>query len=378
MKKCIVVSDSFKGTLPSSRICALARDVFGRIMPDCELITVPVADGGEGTVDCFVQALGARRVFTSVSGPYGEPVRAGFAVIGETAIIEMASAAGLPLVGDKKDPMRAGTRGVGQLIAHAVSGGCKKILLGLGGSATNDGGCGCAYALGAVFTDINGRSFVPTGGTLRDIEKIDLSGVKKLLGGVEVTVMCDVDNPLYGKNGAAYVFAPQKGADAQGVEILDDNLRHLARKILECTGADVSELPGGGAAGGMGAGCVAVVGGRLCSGIDAILDAVSFDDMLEGAGMVIAGEGKLDSQSLQGKVVSGVARRTGAKGVPLVVLSGVVDDSAADVYCRGVSAVFCTNRAARPVSELHEHCESDYTSALGDILRLVKIVEGIS
>ena len=233
-------------------------------------------------------------------------------------------------------------------------------------------------ALGAVFTDINGRSFVPTGGTLRDIEKIDLSGVKKLLGGVEVTVMCDVDNPLYGKNGAAYVFAPQKGADAQGVEILDDNLRHLARKILECTGADVSELPGGGAAGGMGAGCVAFLGGRLCSGIDAILDAVSFDDMLEGTDMVISGEGKLDSQSLQGKVVSGVARRTGAKGVPLVVLSGVVDDSAADVYCRGVSAVFCTNRAARPVSELHEHCESDYTSALGDILRLVKIVEGIS
>ena len=174
------------------------------------------------------------------------------------------------------------------------------------------------------------------------------------------------------------MFAPQKGADAQGVEILDDNLRHLARKILECTGADVSELPGGGAAGGMGAGCVAFLGGRLCSGIDAILDAVSFDDMLEGTDMVISGEGKLDSQSLQGKVVSGVARRTGAKGVPLVVLSGVVDDSAADVYCRGVSAVFCTNRAARPVSELHEHCESDYTSALGDILRLVKIVEGIS
>ncbi len=376
MKKCIVVSDSFKGTLSSLRICELARGVFEHLMPECELITVPVADGGEGTVECFVHSLGARKVLCEVSGPYGQPVTAELAVMGGTAIIEMAAAAGLPLAGDNKDPLRAGTLGVGQLIKHAVELGCTKILLGLGGSATNDGGCGCAHALGAEFFDKSGRSFIPTGGTLRDIERIDLSRVRPLLDGVELTVMCDVENPLYGPNGAAYVFAPQKGADAETVELLDKNLRHLSEKLTECVGADISSLPGGGAAGGMGAGCVAMLGGRLCSGIDAILDAVRFDDMLIGTDMVISGEGRLDSQSLQGKVISGVAERCKAKGVPLIVLAGVIGDGIEEVYSSGVSAVFCTNRAARPSSELLRHCESDYTSALGDILRLMNAVHG--
>lgn len=372
MRKCIVVSDSFKGTLSSLQICGLARGVFERLMPECMLITVPVADGGEGTVECFVHSLGAERVLCEVSGPYGEPVTAELAVMGDTAIIEMASAAGLPLVGDNKDPLRAGTLGVGQLIRHAVELGCRKILLGLGGSATNDGGCGCAHALGAEFFDKNGRSFIPTGGTLCNIQSIRLGRVRELLCGVELTVMCDVENPLYGKKGAAYVFAPQKGADAAAVELLDRNLRHFSEKLIECTGVDISSLPGGGAAGGMGAGCVALLGGRLCSGIDAILDAVRFDDMLIGADMVISGEGRLDSQSLQGKVISGVATRCKAKAVPLVVLAGVIGEDAEEVYGSGVSAVFCTNRAARPAAELAEHCKNDYIAALGDILRLIK------
>ncbi len=372
MKKCIVVSDSFKGTLSSLRICELARGVFEHLMPDCELITVPVADGGEGTVECFVHSLGARRVLCEVSGPYGQPVAAELAVMGSTAVIEMAAAAGLPLVGENKDPLRAGTFGVGQLIRRAVELGCTRILLGLGGSATNDGGCGCACALGAEFLDKDGRSFVPAGGTLCDIESIELGRTRELLRGVELTVMCDVENPLYGPNGAAHVFAPQKGADAAAVELLDKNLRHFSEKLIECLGADVSALSGGGAAGGMGAGCVALLGGRLCSGIDAILDAVRFDDMLDGAGMVISGEGRLDSQSLQGKVISGVAERCKAKNVPLIVLAGVLGDGIDEVYTSGVSAVFCTNRAARPSSELAAHCESDYTAALGDILRLIK------
>ena len=371
MRKCIVVSDSFKGTLSSLRICELARGVFERLMPECKLITVPVADGGEGTVECFVHSLGAERVLCEVSGPYGAPVTAELAVMGDTAIIEMAAAAGLPLVGDNKDPLRAGTLGVGQLIRHAVELGCRKILLGLGGSATNDGGCGCAHALGAEFFDKNGRSFIPTGGTLCNIQSIRLGRVRELLCGVDLTVMCDVENPLYGKKGAAYVFAPQKGADAAAVELLDRNLRHFSEKLIECTGVDISSLPGGGAAGGMGAGCVALLGGRLCSGIDAILDAVRFDDMLIGADMVISGEGRLDSQSLQGKVISGVATHCKAKAVPLVVLAGVIGEDAEEVYGSGVSAVFCTNRAARPAAELAEHCKNDYIAALGDILRLI-------
>lgn len=376
MKKCIVVSDSFKGTLSSSRICALAHDVFSDIMPECSLVTVPVADGGEGTVDCFVQALGAERVYADVRGPLGDSVHASYAALGKTAVIEMAAAAGLPLVGNKPAPLTASTYGVGELILHAVAAGCNKILLGLGGSATNDGGCGCAAALGAVFSDERGESFIPAGGTLGDVAAIDLDKLKKNLAGIDITVMCDVENPLFGENGAAYVFAPQKGATPDEVRIIDESLRHLAGKMREFCGADVAAMPGAGAAGGMGAGCVAFLGAELRSGIDAILDAVSFDELLDGADMVISGEGKLDSQSLQGKVISGVLRRTKEKNVPLVILAGVIDDSAADVYDSGAAAVFCTNRAGRPFAEVLSTCESDYTSALGDILRLIKLAQG--
>ena len=375
MKKCVVVSDSFKGTVSSREICEIAQRVIPRHFPACEVVCIPVADGGEGTVDCFVQAMGAQRVEVTVTNALGEKSAAAYARIGELAIIEMAAAAGLPQVGALRCPGTATTYGVGELIAHAVDSGCRKILLGLGGSATNDGGCGCAAALGVRFYDADGQSFVPVGDTLGRIARIDTAEAEALLRSVEITVMCDVTNPLYGPTGAAYVFAPQKGADAEKVKSLDAGLRHFGDVIRSQYGLDVSAMPGAGAAGGMGAGCVALLGGTIQSGIDAVLDVTGFDRQLEGADLVITGEGRIDSQSADGKVVSGVARRTRAKGVPLIAIAGGIADSAGAVYDIGVSAMFSTDRAALPVDMLGARSPGDYEATLSDIMSLIAIAE---
>ena len=375
MKKCVVVSDSFKGTVSSCEICAIAQRVIPRHFPACEVVCIPVADGGEGTVDCFVQAMGAQRVEITVTNALGEKSAAAYARLGELAIIEMAAAAGLPQVGERRCPGTATTYGVGELIAHAVDSGCRKILLGLGGSATNDGGCGCAAALGVRFYDADGQSFVPVGDTLGRIARIDTAEAEALLRSVEITVMCDVTNPLYGPTGAAYVFAPQKGADAEKVKSLDAGLRHFGDVIRSQYGLDVGAMPGAGAAGGMGAGCVALLGGTIQSGIDAVLDVTGFDRQLEGADLVITGEGSIDSQSADGKVVSGVARRTKAKGVPLIAIAGGIADSAGAVYDIGVSAMFSTDRAALPVDMLGARSPGDYEATLSDIMSLIAIAE---
>ena len=375
MKKCVVVSDSFKGTVSSREICAIAQRVIPRHFPSCEVVCIPVADGGEGTVDCFIQAMGAQRVEVTVTNALGEKSAAAYARIGELAIIEMAAAAGLPQVGALRCPGAATTYGVGELIAHAVHSGCKRILLGLGGSATNDGGCGCAAALGVGFLDADGQSFVPVGDTLGRIARIDTGKAEALLRGVELTVMCDVTNPLYGPTGAAYVFAPQKGADAEKVKSLDAGLRHFGDVIRSQLGIDVSRMPGAGAAGGMGAGCVALLGGTIQSGIDAVLDVTGFDRQLEGADLVITGEGRIDSQSAGGKVISGVARRTKAKGIPLIAIAGGIADSANAVYNIGVSAMFSTDRAALPVDMLGARSPGDYEATLNDIMSLIAIAE---
>ena len=375
MKKCVVVSDSFKGTVSSREICEIAQRVIPRHFPACEVVCIPVADGGEGTVDCFIQAMGAQRVEVTVTNALGEKSAAAYARLGELAIIEMAAAAGLPQVGALRCPGTATTYGVGELIAHAVDSGCRKILLGLGGSATNDGGCGCAAALGVRFYDAAGQSFIPVGDTLGRIARIDTAKADELLRSVEITVMCDVTNPLYGPTGAAYVFAPQKGADAEKVKSLDAGLRHFGDVIRSQYGLDVGAMPGAGAAGGMGAGCVALLGGTIQSGIDAVLDVTGFDRQLEGADLVITGEGRIDSQSADGKVISGVARRTRAKGVPLIAIAGGIADSAGAVYDIGVSAMFSTDRAALPVDMLGARSPGDYEATLSDIMSLIAIAE---
>ena len=375
MKKCIVISDSFKGTLSSLEICGIAGKSISAFFPDCEVVTIPVADGGEGTVACFLQALQAQPVTVNVSGPYGEPVQAIYARSGDRAVVEMASAAGLPMVGDRRDPSATTTYGVGQIIRHAVENGCSEILLGLGGSATNDGGCGCAAALGTRFYDRTGGSFVPVGKTLDRIARIDVSETGKLLERVKVTVMCDVENPLYGPSGAAHVFAPQKGADPDMVRQLDGQLQALDAAILRDLGRSVAQLPGAGAAGGMGAGCIAFLNAELRSGIEAVLDTVDFDQRLEGADLVITGEGRIDSQSVHGKVISGIAKGTQPRHIPLVAIVGCIDESAAEAYELGVTAMFGIDREAVAFPEYAERSGLCYQRTLEDILRLIRALE---
>lgn len=374
MKKCIVISDSFKGTISSLDICRVANKSIPAFFPDCQVIAVPVADGGEGTVECFVQAIGGETVSLSVSGPYGEPVVATYARKDTLAVIEMASAAGLPMVEHHMNPEITTTYGVGQLIDHAVSQGCKQILLGLGGSATNDGGCGCAAALGAHFFRRDGTEFIPTGQTLSQIERIDTKEIQKYLTDVHITVMCDVENPLCGPSGAAHVFAPQKGADTAMVERLDQGLNHLQLVIQKDLGLSVAHLSGAGAAGGMGAGCMAFLNAQLKSGIDCVLDVIGFDTLLNETDLVITGEGRIDGQSVQGKVISGIAQRTKPRGIPLIAIVGSIAEDAALGYDLGVTAMFSIDRSAQDFHKFADRSLVYYQRTLEDILRLIQAI----
>ncbi|MEA4934216.1 MAG: glycerate kinase [Lawsonibacter sp.] len=375
MKKCIIISDSFKGTLSSLEICRIACQSVPRFFPECEVVTVPVADGGEGTVECFLEAIQAVPVTVPASGPYGETVEAIYARGGSKAVIEMASTAGLPMVGNRRNPAETTTYGVGQVVRHAVEHGCTEILLGLGGSATNDGGCGAAAALGVKFYDQAGRSFVPLGKNLDQICRIDVSEAKQLLGSIKITVMCDVENPLYGPTGAAYIFGPQKGADEEMVRWLDSQLRKFDEVLQRELGCSIAQVPGTGAAGGMGAGCIAFLGAELKSGIEAVLDMVNFEHCLEGADLVITGEGRIDSQSLHGKVISGIARRTSPRQIPLIAIVGGIADSADSAYDLGVTAMFGIDREAVAFEVYAHKTQENYRRTLEDILRLIRAMK---
>ena len=375
MKKIVLMPDSFKGTMSSSEICAIMRHRILAHFPDCEVVSIPVADGGEGTVDCMLEAVGGEWVTLTVKGPFMEDVESFYGIIdgGKTAVIEMAAAAGLPMAGERKDPRVTTTYGVGQLMADAVRRGCKRIVVGLGGSCTNDMGVGAAAGAGARFLDAQGCEFIPTGATLDRIRAIDVSALRTLFEGVSITAMCDIDNPLYGESGAAYVFAPQKGADELTVELLDRNLRAGAVAVRESLGIDVSATAGGGAAGGMGAGMVAFFGAQLKSGIGAVLDTVNFDMVAADADVILTGEGKIDSQSLRGKVVAGVARRAKALRVPVIAIVGDIGDGIEPIYDMGVSAVFSTNRVAVDFSRAKLRARSDMDLTVDTVMRMLKL-----
>lgn len=373
MEKILLVPDSFKGTLSSRQVCQVMAGQLRRFFPQAQVKSIPVADGGEGSVEAFLAAAGGERRTRTVTGPFGEPVEAFYGILGDgrTAVIEMAACAGLPLAEGRLNPERATTYGVGELLLAAKEAGCTKAILGLGGSCTNDGGVGAAAALGAKFTRADGTAFVPTGGTLGEIAALDVSPVAQALQGMELTAMCDIDNPLYGEAGAAAVFAPQKGADAAMVARLDAGLRHLGQVAARCLGRDFSHLPGAGAAGGLGFGMAAFCGAQLRMGIDAVLDAVGFDSLLPGTDVVFTGEGKIDSQSARGKVVSGVAARCRKAGVPVVAVVGQIGQGFEEMYQQGLTAVFSINRAAQPFAESRFHAGENLALTMENIARLL-------
>ena len=373
MRKCVVVSDSFKGTLSSMKICSIATESIHRFFPDCQVVNIPVADGGEGTVDSFLNIMeDGKKIEIETQNPFMESINAYYALIENTAIVEMSSAAGLPLVEGRLNPYNASTYGVGLLIKDAIRKGANRIIIGLGGSATNDGGCGCAAALGVVFKDKDGNSFIPTGDSLDKIQYIDTSASYEFLKKISITAMCDIDNPLYGKTGAAYIFAPQKGADDKMVEFLDYQLVALDKAIKKNLNKHVAQIPGSGAAGGMGAGVVAFLNGTLEPGIDIMLDTVDFDSHIKDADLIITGEGRLDSQSLRGKVISGVASRGKIQNIPVIAIVGDIEEDAYPIYDMGVTSIFSINRKPIPFSEARYNSESFYRATIEDILRLIK------
>lgn len=379
MKKAVLIPDSFKGTLSSIKICEIMKERIKARFPLCQVLSVPVADGGEGSVDCFLSALGGEKVSCEVHNPYFEKMTAGYGILkdGRTAVIEMAACCGLPLVEDRKDPVKTTTFGLGELILDAAGRGCKKIIVGLGGSCTNDAGCGAAAAVGIKFYDRSGKEFVPVGGTLKDVEHIDAGTKNKVLDGVEIITMCDIDNPLYGKNGAAYVFAPQKGADEKTVELLDYGLISISRVMERDLNIDVKGIPGGGAAGGCGSGMTAFFDSGLQMGIETVLDTVRFDKMIEDADVVFTGEGKMDSQSLRGKVVIGVARRAKKQSVPVVVIAGGYDGDLEKAYDEGVTAVFSINRLPQNLEVSRYQSEENLSLTADNILRTISFAESL-
>ncbi|MDF2633037.1 MAG: glycerate kinase [Caproiciproducens sp.] len=372
MKKVVLIPDSFKGTMSSGEICGIMKNQIEIYYPQAEVVAIPVADGGEGSVDAFLTAMGGRKVYTDVKGPYMEDMEAFYGVVdSNTAIVELAVCAGLPLVENNRHPDQTTTYGVGQLMVHAATHGCSKIIVGIGGSCTNDLGTGAAAAAGVKFYDKAGNLFVPTGGTLCEIDRIDLSGLDPALKNVEIVGMCDIDNPLYGENGAAYVFAPQKGADENLVRRLDEGLRSASKVIKEQLNIDVSQISGAGAAGGVGGGMVAFFGAGLQMGIEVILNTVGFDRLADNADLIISGEGKMDTQSLNGKVVIGVARRAKRIGVPLVAVVGDIGDGIEQAYQEGVSGVFSINRVAVDFKEAKQRSQSDLALTMNNLMRFL-------
>lgn len=374
MKKVIIIPDSFKGTLSAKQICRILKEKVHQQFPACEVVTVPVADGGEGSVDCFLEVLGGRKETVQVHGPYMELMEAEYGILSDgTAVVEMASCAGLPLVEDRKNPKKTTTYGVGELILAAAKAGSKRIITGLGGSCTNDGGCGMAAALGIRFYDAQDREFVPTGGTLKEIRRIDMSRREKLLDQIELLAMCDITNPLTGPEDAAHVFSPQKGADEGMIQELEAGMVHYA-SILEQTVQipKIRELPGGGAAGGMGTGMAALLGAKLIPGIQAVLDTVQIDTLAEHADLILTGEGKIDSQSIHGKVLSGIARRGKALGIPVVAIAGGIDREALpELYRDGLTAAFSINQLPEDFSVSRGKSMENLETEMENLLRLI-------
>lgn len=331
-----------------------------------------MADGGAGTVSALVKATGGSFVECEVSGPLGVPTTARFGLpTDETvAVIEMSAASGLHLVPtDRRDPMVTSTRGTGELIKAALDRGARDIIVGIGDSATVDGGAGMAQALGAKLIGRGGKQIGPGGGGLAHLESISLEGLDPRLMDTCIRVACDVDNPLLGPDGAARVYGPQKGAKPGDLAALEANLSRLAEIVKRDLGADVTDLPGGGAAGGLGAGLVAFLGAVLCPAAEIVIDAVDLREHLKGADLVLTGEGKLDAQTARGKVVAGVAHEASFAGVPVVALVGAVGDGAEDVLSRGLTSYVCITDDSMSLDEAFARCEELIERAAERVVR---------
>jgi glycerate kinase len=377
----LIAPDSFKGSLSAVEAADCMAEGLAEVFPEAELIKVPIADGGEGTVQAMLQAAGGRLVPLRVTGPMGDPVDAFYGVLkgGSTAVIEMAAASGLHLVPpDRLNPLAATTYGTGELILAAVRGGCRKLIIGLGGSATNDGGLGAAQALGVRFRAKDGSPIGFGGAALSRIDDIDTSGLDPLLAGCEIVAACDVTNPMCGPSGASSVFGPQKGASPAMVHTLDQGLLHFSRLIREQTGKDITELPGAGAAGGLGGGLIAFLSATLMPGTDVVFETVGMERLIAQSDIVFTGEGRTDSQTLMGKAPYRVAALARQLGKPVVCLSGGIAQGAQQLYEHGVNVVTGAVQAPMTLQEAVGRSPELVRQAASAVARSIQIGMGIT
>ncbi|NWK94566.1 glycerate kinase [Sphingobium lactosutens] len=374
--KIVIAPDSFKESLSALDVAIHIEAGFRDVFPAWDYVKVPVADGGEGTVEALVAATRGRIVKQTVIGPLGDPVDAFFGISGDekTAVIEMAAASGLMLLPiDQRDPMRTTTYGVGELIRAALDLGARHFIIGIGGSATNDGGAGMAQALGAQLLDAGCQPIDIGGGALSALARIDMSDLDPRLAECDIEVACDVDNPLVGPSGASAIFGPQKGASPVMVRTLDDNLRHYAARIEADLGLLVADLPGGGAAGGLGAAMVAFLGARLRRGADIVTAAVGLDAIVADADLVITGEGRIDSQSIHGKTPVGVARVAKRHGKPVIGIAGCLGTGADLLHAHGIDAMFSVVHQSCTVEQALAEAAANVRVAARNIAAAIRI-----
>lgn len=371
--KVVIAMDSFKGTHSSLEVAEFVSKGIRKVYPDAEIQTIGVADGGEGTANVLVDSLCGRMVELTVQNPVGKPVKACYGILPDlTAVIEMSAASGLTLVSpQERNPLVTSTYGTGQMIMDAIEKGCKRIIIGLGGSATNDGGFGMASALGIRFLDKMGNDLALGGGALKLLDRIDMSGLSAKVRDTEFLIACDVENPLCGSNGASAVFGPQKGADDEMVRELDCCLRHYGNKISQELGISVAEAPGAGAAGGMGAGLLAFCNAKLIKGVDLVLDYLEFDRCVQDADIIITGEGRLDSQTIYGKVPVGVARHAKKYSKPVYAIAGFLGDGAQAVYSYGIDAVISAVVAPMSLEEAIQKSPQTIENAAENLMRII-------
>ncbi|MDO4266112.1 MAG: glycerate kinase [Eubacteriales bacterium] len=372
--KFLFASDSFKGTLSSEETARLLETAAKSVFPDCVCDHVAVADGGEGTTDAVLSAVSGERIELSVTGPLGETARAFYGKLDENrAVMEMAAASGLPMVPhEKRDPRKTTTYGTGEMIRDALSRGFRDISIAIGGSATNDGGMGCMRALGVKFLDENGAELSGCGADLIRVKAIDVSGIDPGVKEAHFTVMCDVSNPLCGKDGATYTFGKQKGGTPEILDQLEAGMQNYRDVIKAQFGVDLDTAAGAGAAGGLGGALLVFLSATLKSGIETVLDLIDFDTRLSGVSMVVTGEGRTDWQSAFGKVMHGVGLRADKHGIPAVAVVGSLGEGAEKMYDCGIDSMITTVNAPMELSEALSRAEELYASAAVRLFRMVR------
>lgn len=372
--KLIFASDSFKGSLSSKRTAELLTKAAQEVFGTCECIGVPIADGGEGTVDAVIDALKGEKTDILVHDPLMNRIRASYGIVGDKAVIEMAEASGLTLVPEPlRDPLVTTTYGTGELIRDALSRGCRELYIAIGGSATNDGGMGCLRALGARFLDQDGNELSGYGKDLSAVTKIDLDILDSRLSDASVTVLCDVKNPLCGKNGATYTFAKQKGATAETMKLLENGMQNYRNVIKRRFGIDCDLIEGTGAAGGLGAALRVFLHAAMQSGIETVLELIGFDALLDGADFIVTGEGRADAQSVCGKVMQGVALHAKARGIPVYGLCGSLGDGAELLYDCGIASLYSLVDENTSVEEAMANAEEVYYRAAVQMFSRIKM-----